>query len=171
MSTDNNNDRNLYYLEELPNYKVSNSDKDVRGWEVKDKDGRVVGKVDNLLVNKSTERTVYLDVEVDASIIDANHKPYNRSAKDGVHEFINKDGENHLILPIGLTHLNLESEIVFTKEIDYKTFAETKRVKKGTPIYRDYETKVLDNYNRENTNDNYPKDDSFYERKEFFSNH
>ena len=45
-------ERNLYYLEELSDYKVADSDKDVRGWEVKDIDGRTVGKVDNLLVNK-----------------------------------------------------------------------------------------------------------------------
>ena len=164
-----NKEKNLYYLEELSNYKVKNSDKDVRGWEVKDKDGRKVGKVDNLLVNKNTERVVYLDIEVDSSIIEANYKPYQRKAKDGVHEFINEDGENHLILPIGMAHLNLESEIVFTESIDHKTFAETKRIKKGTPIYRDYEVIILDSYNRNDTVEEYPEDDSYYQRKEFNS--
>lgn len=161
-------ERNLFYLEELPNYKVAENDKDVRGWDVKDKDGIVIGKVDNLLVNKNTERVVYLDVEVDPSIIDANHEPYRKRGRDGVHEFINKEGEDHLILPVGLANLNLESEIVFTENIDHKTFAETKRIKKGSPFYRDYEETVLDTYKRKSEHHKYPKDDSFYDEEDFF---
>lgn len=162
-----NKTKNLYYLEELSDYKVKDSDKDVRGWEVKDKEGRVIGNVDNLLVSKSAKRVVYLDIEVDDSIIEANHKPYSKKATDGAHEYINEDGENHLILPIGLTHLNLESEIVFTKSIDHKTFAETKRIKKGETIDRDYEIMVLESYDRNHTQTDYPEDHTYYERKEF----
>ncbi len=165
MGTDK--EKNIHYLEELSDYKVADSDKDVRGWEVKDKDGRTVGEVDNLLVNRNSERVVYLDIEVDESIIEANHKPYNIRAKDGVHGFLNEDGENHLILPIGLAHLNLESEIVFTESIDHRTFAETKRIKKGTPINREYEVIVLDSYVRCNEPEAYPKEDLFYDREEF----
>ncbi|MDN3491659.1 PRC-barrel domain-containing protein [Winogradskyella bathintestinalis] len=165
MST--NNEKSVYYLEELSNYKVADSDKDVRGWDVKDKDGRVIGTVDNLIVNKNTERVVYLDVEVDSSIIEANYKPYSAKAKDGVHDFINEKGENHLIIPIGMAHLNLESELVFTKEVNHKTFAETKRLKKGTDIYRDYEILILDSYNRNDDVASYPQDEMFYERSEF----
>ncbi len=165
MDTDNK--KNLYYLEELSDYTVADNDKDVRGWEVKDKDGRAIGTVDNLLVNKNTERVVYLDIEVDTSIIAANHKPYNSRVKDGGHEYLNEDGENHFILPIGMAHLNLESEIVFTESINHQTFAETKRMKKGTPIHRDYEVLVLDSYVRNEHADPYPKDDKFYDRAEF----
>ncbi|TXD84272.1 photosystem reaction center subunit H [Subsaximicrobium wynnwilliamsii] len=165
MGTDK--ERNLYYLEELSDYKVADSDMDVRGWEVKDKDERVIGTVDNLLVNKSTERVVYLDIEVDASIIEANHKPYNIREKDGVHGFLNKDGENHLILPVGLAQLHLESELVSTENINHKTFAETKRIKKGTAIDRDYEVVVLDSYVRSDEAKAYPKDDKFYQSEAF----
>ncbi|WP_179345812.1 YlmC/YmxH family sporulation protein [Winogradskyella ursingii] len=166
---DSNKEKNIYYLDELSSYQVENNDKDARGWVVKDKDGRVIGKVDNLLVNKNTERVVYLDVEVDSSIVEANYKPYGKKATDGVHEFINKDGENHLILPIGLAHLNLESEIVFTESIDHKTFAETKRIKKGVPIYREYEIAVMDSYNRDKNDREYPQDDAYYDRNEFIA--
>ncbi|TYC09586.1 photosystem reaction center subunit H [Bizionia gelidisalsuginis] len=168
MSTDK--EKKLFYLEELSNYKIADSDKDVRGWEVKGKEGLVIGKVDNLLVNKTKERVVYLDVEVDASIIEANHKPYNAKAQDGVHEFINADGENHLIIPIGLAHLNLESKIVFAKSVNHKTFAETKRIKKGTLVDRNYEVDVLSNYDRNNTDTNFPLDDTLYDRPEFYIN-
>lgn len=158
--------RNLYYLHELPNYKVASDYPDVRGWKVNDKDQRTIGKVDNLLVNKNTERVVYLDVEVDKSIIEANHSPYSSAAEnEGVHEFMNKDGEDHLIIPIGLVTLDKESKKVHTNNIDHRTFAETKRVEKNRRIDRDYEKTVLGSYNRE---DNiFPEDDEFYERGEF----
>lgn len=169
-------EKNLCYLEELSDYKVKDNDKDVRGWKVKDKDGKTIGTVDNLLVNKTSERVVYLDVEVDKSIIEANHQPYRIRAEEGVHEFLNEDGENHVIIPIGLAHLDLAKEYVFTERIDHKTFAETKRIKKGTPIDRDYEVLVLANYDRDqedqdrNQNVVYPKDNSFYDRIEFCTN-
>lgn len=163
-----NNKKHLYYLNELSDYKVKSSDPDVRGWSIKDKDSRVVGKVDNLLVNKETQQVVYLDVEVDKSIIDANHKPYSHSAKEGVHEFMNKDGENHLIVPIGMVNLDHDNKVVHTKEINHQTFAETKRVQKGGTIDRGYEIVVLNSYNR-NENGTYTEDENLYDRKEYDS--
>jgi len=44
--------KNLYYLNELSDYTVDGDYSDVRGWEVKDRDERTIGKVDNLLVNE-----------------------------------------------------------------------------------------------------------------------
>jgi len=162
----NKKDKNLFYLNELSDYKVASDDPDVRDWKVNDKDQRCIGKVDNLLVNKNTERVVYLDIEVDSSIIEANHKPYSSSAKnDGVHEFLNKDGENHLIIPIGLVTLDEDSKTVHTEKLDHQTFAETKRIKKGSEINREYELWVLQSYNR--TESAFPKDNTLYERGEF----
>ncbi|MAZ72472.1 MAG: photosystem reaction center subunit H [Flavobacteriaceae bacterium] len=163
----NDTEKKIYYLDELNNYKVSNSDKDARGWDVKDKDGRVVGKVENLIVNKETERTVYLDVEVDDSIIEAGYKPYRGRANDGTHVVLNEDGDNHLIIPIGLAHLNLESEIVFTESVDHETFAKTKRKKKNLPITRDYELLILETYNQDADYNRYKNDEALYNRKEF----
>lgn len=149
MSDRKENRKHLYYLHELSDFKVDSDDPDVRGWPVKDVDNRVVGKVDNLLVSKEKKRVVYLDVEVDKSIIDANHDPYGASASGDVHEFINKDGENHLILPIGLARLNTDEKFVYTDRIDHRTFAETKRMEKGYDVDRDYEVVVLESYNRD----------------------
>lgn len=149
MTDRKENRKHLYYLHELSDFKVDSDDPDVRGWPVKDVDNRVVGKVDNLLVSKEKKRVVYLDVEVDKSIIDANHDPYGSPASADVHEFINKDGENHLILPIGLARLNVDDKFVYTDKIDHKTFAETKRMEKGYDVDREYEVVVLDSYNRD----------------------
>lgn len=144
-----NKNKNLYYLNELSDYKVSSDDPDVRGWQVKDADNRVIGKVDNLLVNKEIEKVLYLDVEVDSTIIEANHDPYGTPANKGVHEFINKDGENHIIIPVGLVNLNTDQKFVYTDTINYQTFAETKRFAGGHNINRDYEVVVLDTYGRD----------------------
>ena len=156
MKNDNNKDNNrdnnrkhLYYLNELSDFKVDSDDPDVRGWEVKDADNRVIGKVDNLLVSKEKKKVVYLDVEVDKSIIEANHDPYGKPASGDVHEFINKDGENHLILPVGLAKLNEDQKFVYTDRINRQTFAETKRMEKGYDVDRDYEVVVLESYNRD----------------------
>jgi hypothetical protein len=155
MASNDNNNRNgnkhLFYLDELSDYKVSSDDPDVRGWKVKDADDRIIGKVDNLLVNKNTERVVYLDVEVDKSIIDAKHEPYSSSASEGegVHEFMNKDGEEHLIIPIGLVKLNEDDKFIYTDKVNHKTFAQTKRMKKGSKVNREYEKVVLASYDRD----------------------
>lgn len=151
MSSNNDNknrDKHLFYLNELSDYKVASDDPDIRGWKVKDIDNRVIGKVDNLLVNKQTERVVYLDVEVDKSIIEEDHNPYRSSASEGVHEFINEEGENHIIIPIGLVKLNEDENFVYTDKVNHKTFAETKRIKKGANVNREYEEVVLESYNR-----------------------
>lgn len=145
--------KHLYYLHELSDFKVDSDDPDVRGWPVKDVDNRVVGKVDNLLVSKEKKRVVYLDVEVDNTIIDAEHDPYGSPASGDVHEFINKDGENHLILPIGLARLNVDQKFVYTDKIDHRTFAETKRMEKGYDVDREYEVVVLESYNRDEDSD------------------
>lgn len=140
--------KHLYNLNELKDYKIKHNDPDIRGWILKDRDNRTVGKVENLLVNKELEKVVYVDIEVDQSIIDANHDPYSPHHDPALHEFINEEGENHIIIPIGLIHLNRENKYVYTESINYATFAETKRYRSGTEISREYERHVLGSYNR-----------------------
>lgn len=140
--------KHLYYINELSDYKIADGYPDVRGWDVKDIDNRVIGKVDNLLVNKESQRVVYIDVEVDKSIIDAKHDPYGRPSHTDVREFVNKDGENHIIIPIGLVDLNEDSDYVYSDILDHQTFSETKRYRKGDNINRQYENQVLSSYGR-----------------------
>lgn len=142
------NEKQLYYLSELSDYKIDDGYPDVRKWKVKDSALRNIGKVKNLLVNKRLQKVVYIDVEVDASIIDANHDPYGQSANSDLREFVNEKGQNHIIIPIGLVAINMAKEYVFTESIDHTTFASTKRIRENTPIQRAYENSVLDSYNR-----------------------
>ncbi len=163
-----NEEKHLYNLDELSDYKVASDDPDVRSWEVRDADNRVIGKVENLLVNKELNRVVYLDVHVDQSIIDAKHDPYGRPQHMDIREFVNKDGENHVIVPIGMVNLDNENKTVMANGIDHRTFAETKRYRKGTDVDRDYEQTVLNSYSRDRIPpDSVYEDEGFYEREEF----
>ena len=161
-----NDKKDLFYLHELSDYKVADDYADVRGWDVKDVDGRIVGKVDNLLVSKAAERVVYLDVDVDTSIIEKGHDVYGKSS-DGIHEFLNKDGENHLIIPIGMVVISRERKDVVTTELNHATFAKTKRFEKGYAIKPDYELATYNNYREQPDGSQIVYDDNFYKRDGF----
>jgi hypothetical protein len=94
---------------------------------MKDANNRIIGKVDHLLVNKTAERVVYLDVEVDTTVIEEGHKMIIVSA--GVH-VLNKEGENHLIIPIGMVIIDEKNKLVNTNQIDSSTFAKANRFKR-----------------------------------------
>jgi hypothetical protein len=165
MMTDQN--KNLFNLEELSGYKVAKNYHDVRGWDVKDANNRTIGKVDHLLVNKTTERVVYLDVEVDTTLIEDGYNTYQDRAIDGVHGFLNKEGENHLIIPIGMAIIDEENKLVSTNQIDSSTFKKTKRFKKGDVIDFCYELNIVRHYRGDNTIHSSNTVEGFYDREEF----
>lgn len=163
-----NNNKNLYYLEELSDYKVADDYCDVRDWDVIDADQRTIGKVTGLLVNKEAERVVYLDVEVDSNLIEAGHETYSTASNNGVHEFLNADGENHLIIPIGMVTLDQDNKKVHSSQINYTTFTKTKRFASGNNLERSYELMVLSNYSVDtNVQQENDSDKQFYNRNEF----
>lgn len=163
--TDTN--KNLFNLDELSGYKVADDYSDVRGWDVKDANDRTIGKVDHLLVNRIAERVVYLDVEVDEALIENGHDTYETRVSDGVHQFLNKDGENHLIIPIGMADIDDENKKVITKQIDSFTFAKAKRFRKGDVLDFDYELNLVRHYKGDNTIQSSDSVDEFYNREEF----
>jgi len=163
--TDTN--KNLYNLDELSDYKVTENYSDVRGWDVKDANNRTIGKVDHLLVNKTAERVVYLDVEVDTTLIEEGYNTYQDRVSTGVHEFLNKEGENHLIIPIGMAVIDEKNKLVNTSQIDSSTFAKTKRFRKGDVIDFGYELNVIRHYRGDNTIHSSNIVDGFYDREEF----
>lgn len=160
-------ERILFYLHELPDYQVASDYSDVTGWDVIDAQQRTVGKVANLLVNKVTERVVYLDVEVDKEIIEEGYKTYQVPASEGIHGFMNKEGEDHLIVPIGMVGLDEENKKVHSSRINYDTFARVKRFTKGSHINKDYEFNVYRHYMGDSSIDDKTLNESFYNRKEF----
>ena len=163
--TDTN--KNLFNLDELSGYKVAENYSDVRGWNVKDANNRTIGIVDHLLVNKIAERVVYLDVEVDKALIEEGYNTYQTSVSEGVHEFLNKDGDNHVIIPIGMATIDEKNKLVTTNQIDSSTFAKTKRFRKGDVIDFNYELNTIRHYRGDNTIHLSDSVDDFYNREEF----
>lgn len=78
--------------------------------------------MDNLLVDKKDKRVVYIDAEVDKSLIEDEYKTFKTPAANGVHGFLNKEGDDHLIIPVEMATPDEESKKVTTKEIDHRTF-------------------------------------------------
>lgn len=159
--------KNLFNLDELSGYKVADDYSDVRGWDVKDANNRTIGKVDHLLVNKIAERVVYLDVEVDEELIEKGHNTYQTKVSEGVHQFLNKDGENHLIIPIGMAVIDDKNKNVLTNQIDSSTFANAKRFRKGDVIDFGYELNIVRHYRGDNTIHSSNSIDGFYNLEEF----
>lgn len=163
-------EKDLHYLDDMSDYKVADGYSDPRGWEVKDTDGRTVGKVDGMLASKSVERVVYLDVEVDESVIEKGHEKLSSPASEGVHEFINEDGDTHLILPIGMVQLDDENENVLSDRITHDTFAKANRRQKRADFDRNYEVELYRLYvNDDDEGLAVPltDEDAFYDREEF----
>jgi hypothetical protein len=143
--------KTLYYLKELSDYKVADDYQDVRGWDVKDATSRTIGKVDGLLVNKETERTVYLDVEVDNSLMTESRTKSVAAAGNGIYAFSSKDSDDHLIIPVELVTLDEVKKEVQASRIKYETFVKARRFPKGTAIDPAYESEMLTLYVEQNT--------------------
>jgi len=159
--------KNLYNLEDLTDYKIAENYSDIRGWDVKDANNRTIGKVDHLLVNKTAERVVYIDVEVDESLIEDGFNTYQSPVSEGVHEFLNREGENHLIIPIGMSSIDENHKLITTQEIDSSTFAKAKRFKAGEVIDFVYELYIFRHYKGDNSILSTNVIEGFYDREEF----
>ena len=165
-----NKNRNLYRLDELSDYKIASNYSDVRGWKIVDADNRTIGKIDNLWVNKDMKRVVYLDVNVDKALIeDSRNEVHDAIANDNGKEFIYKDGDSHIIIPIGSVSINKDTKIVMANSIGYHTFKNTNRFNSQQNFDRNYERSVMKSYYPENdsSHNDDSDDDSFYKRSQF----
>ena len=166
-----NENKSLYYLHELSDYKVASDYSDVRGWDVKDAGKRTIGKVDGLLVNKEAERVVYLDVKVNDTVIESGHEVYAAPASEGVHEFLNKEGEDHLIIPIGMAELDEDNKEVYCNSIGYDMFSSAKRYKRDInfDFDRNYELVSYTHFAGNKTITEQVDSDDFYNRDLFYN--
>lgn len=162
-----NKDKNLYRLDELSNYKVASDYSDVRGWKIVDADNHTIGKIDNLWVNKDMQRVVYLDVKLDKGLLDDRNEVHDVIANDNGKEFIYKEGDSHIIIPIGSVNINKDTKIVMANNIGYDTFRKTSRYNTQHNFDREYERRVMKSYYPENDPNYDSNDDAFYNRREF----
>lgn len=165
-----NKDKNLYRLNELSDYKIASNYSDVRGWTIVGSDNRTIGTINDVWVNKDMKRVVYLDVNVNKALIeDSRNEVHDAIANENGREFVYKDGESHIIIPIGSVSINKDTKTVMATNIGYDTFRRTSRYSAQHNFDRNYERKVMNSYYPEN--DSVPgyasDDDTFYNRREF----
>ena len=87
-------DGSLARLKELDNYQVADGSEDIRGWEVHTRDGRKIGKVDELIIDTSALRARYIEVKVDKDVSGS-------------------DDDRWALVPIGTAQLN-ENCLLYT---------------------------------------------------------
>ena len=63
-------------LSRLNDYTVDRHQADPRGWDVINSSGRSIGEVKDLIVDTSTMKATYLDVELDAKLFDMRGDPH-----------------------------------------------------------------------------------------------
>jgi hypothetical protein len=88
-------------------------------------------------------------------------------ANDNGKEFVYKEGDSHIIIPIGSVNINKDTKIVMANSIGYDTFRNTSRYNTQNNFDRDYERRVMKSYYSDNDPGYNSDDDAFYNRREF----
>ena len=107
-------------LDQLDDFKVADGDPDVRGWDVLTSDGRRVGEVDNLLVDRTAMKVRYLDVDLDGDLIEG-------------------DRDRHILVPIGYARLDEDDDRIFVDGLTSATLNQIPAYNAGS-LTREYET-------------------------------
>jgi hypothetical protein len=115
----------LRHLRDLGDFKVAKGYPDIRGWDVKTRDGRRFGTVHDLVVSPAEMRARYLDVDTDEG--------------------------GHALIPIGIVDLGRKSRDVVVHELSSADFATYPRYSRRDGIGRDYEISVWRHFSPERT--------------------
>lgn len=137
--------RRLFYLHDLPEYKVHHDDTDVRGWKVVLDSGQSIGTIDSLIVDTSAERVRYLEVNTDREFMDGYRTKSNYLDQDtGAH--YGTDVDELLTVPIGIAEIdhNLKQVVLRGFTADY--FGNAPRYRRGSTFGPRYEVESLDYY-------------------------
>jgi photosynthetic reaction center H subunit len=123
-------DTTLYRLNEITGYAVADYSPDIRGWGVRSRDGRLIGRVIDLIFDKSAMKVRYLDMELEKEFM-----------ADGDHTDV------HLLVPIGAARVEeTEDYVVIDRILTNEELHQHPRSRAGV-ITRDHEHSVVDYYN------------------------
>lgn len=120
------NDRHLFKLTELDDYKVSGEDPDVRGWSILDRDRNEFGRIEELIVDPEKEKVRYLDVV-----------PNTKQSVD--------EGDLHMLIPVGAARIVNDENKVIVDGID-RARLDSYPMYRGDYISRDTELLVVESF-------------------------
>ncbi len=144
--------RRLVYLEDLKDYKMADGDPDVRGWNIHDANNDNVGVISGLIVDPEKEKVVYLDVDIRDDIIAADHDPFDARHYDNIREYQDKEGDIHMIVPIGAAHVDRVNKKVLADGINQgalRNFPMYRYNRENFQLHPEYERMIMEEYLRE----------------------
>ncbi|WP_181306651.1 PRC-barrel domain-containing protein [Rufibacter sp. XAAS-G3-1] len=141
-------------LHDLKDFKVANHNLDVRGWEVIGSDGKRIGKVDDLIVDRELMKVRYLDVDVDRDHVLTDTDP------------------RHILVPIGAAQLDDDRDQVFVN-MDLRSLSRFPFYRGGA-VDSEYEYRVMhavtspnETYSQQPTTSQASPTSEFYGREQF----
>jgi len=124
-------DTTLYRLNELSDYKVADHSPDIRGMQVKSRDGKIIGTVIDLVVDKVAEKARYFDMELeDDFMADSDHTNI------------------HLLVPIGAARMDDQDTFIYIDRIVTDDELQHYPRQSGRVITREHEEAVVNYHNR-----------------------
>lgn len=144
------NDRHLFRMEELEDYKIADNEPDVRGWDIVDYQREKIGVVKELIVDIDKEKVRYLDIIA-------------------TQELSLSGGDRHFIVPIGVAQIDETENRVVVREIDKTTLMSIPNYT-GNAVTRDYEFDVVERLRGDRTNifEDQFYDNEFYNEENFY---
>lgn len=115
-------------LDQLDDFEIADGDPDIRGWDVHTADGRRIGEVDDLLVDRLAMKVRYLDVDLDDEIDRA-------------------DDDRHILVPIGYARLDEDDDRVVVDTLSRDDLA-AMPLYDHAPVTREYETTLRGQFDR-----------------------
>jgi photosynthetic reaction center H subunit len=143
--------KKLFRLHEMQGYEIKGAEPDIRNWEVSTRDGKILGKVYELIVDPKAKKIRYIEVQ---------------SAKDTG----KGDEDKHILIPVGITSLD-EKEDRVTVKMDYDDFSRYP-VYRGGEITRSFEDSIksavrMDTLTARDPDDEFYNED-YYNDKGFY---
>lgn len=116
----------LAHLSDLKDFMIADPEPDIRGWEVVLRDGRKVGKVDDVIVDTSRMVVKYIEAKVD-------------------HHVLGTDEDQWVLIPIGAARLHEEHDEVVIDRLPTEGLAGAPRYARGIPT-REQERELREYY-------------------------
>lgn len=130
-------------------YEIVSDEPDIRKWKVRNTDGRILGVVDDLIVDKQSRKVRYI-------VLDLNGKPLNLLSRK-------------ILIPIGISHFDELDDVVVLPNVTVEHLATLPAYNKAK-ITIDEERKIRNIFSPPTPRVDYDDridDDRFYEHEHF----